>query len=341
MKVILHIGVEKTGTTSIQNFLAINFAALRSHNIFFYGGRLLPNKRQSTELVLASVEKPGSNFAKLRNTGISDFRKRVRSEIKSVIDFAEKNGVTQLLFSSEHMSSRMRAIEEVEVLRSLFPKNLSFEIVVYCRRQDELYLGTLAEGIKAGTVIQEPLDKEIQLGDGFYSRNYYDYNKLLSMWSEIFGKQNIKVYTFEKSRLKSKDVVADFLSKALLIEDLSNWRIPENHYSNRRLSAEFLYFLSNFNRSCSVADRTILLQNVGILDTFTSNSFIPVSRLAEFLNSFNDSNNLAAQNFLDRRFMFNQSTISRKDYVVANDQSLSISMKSISDQLDRIQLWND
>ena len=338
MKVILHIGVEKTGTTSIQHFLAINFAALKRQNTFFYGGRLLENKSQSTELVLASVEQPGSNFARLPDPGISEFRNRVKAEIRSVINIAEKGGVTQLLFSSEHMSSRMRTVEEIEILKSLFPDGVNFEIVVYCRRQDELYLGTLAEGIKAGVVINVPLDGEIQLGDGFYSRSYYDYNKLLSMWTDIFGKKNISIYTFEHSQLKSGNVVADFLSKVLQTEDLSNWRIPENHHLNRRLSAEFLYFLSDFNKSCSNSDRVTLLKHADIIDTFTSNSFIPVSRLAEFLASFKDTNNLVAQNFLHRKSLFTQSTIAEEDYVVADDESLSNSMKSINNKLDGILL---
>jgi hypothetical protein len=340
MKVVLHIGMEKTGTTSIQRFLAANSDNLQSLCSTLYVDRILDIHNQRTELVLSCIQQPGKYLEKFRSLRMAEFRPKVRVKIQSIIESAEKSGFTQLLFSSEFMSSRMRKHDEVERLKNLFPPSVDFEIVIYCRRQDELYLGTLSEGIKAGAVHQGLLDRKIELSDGFYSRSYYDYHELLEMWSTIFGKENIKVNVFERSQLKSGDVVSDFVFNTLKIEGLSGWIFPENRRLNRRLSAEFLYYMSIFNQSHDYTDQVELIDNAEKFDSFKSNTFIPVPRLAEFLSSFDSSNNRVAQEYLNQETLFHQNSIASDEYIFADERALQTSKLIIERKVSK-ELFQD
>lgn len=335
MKIILHIGVEKTGTTSIQRFLSMNSKMLNLHQMLYYGGRLFQNLNQCSEVVAASVEEPGAHLVQLRTGGFSEFRRAVCSEINQVLELAEKQNCNQVIFSSEHMSSRMRIKREVELLRDLFPSNAEIEIVIYLRRQDRLYLGTLAEGIKAGATISQPIDKEIILSKGFYSRNYYDYELLLNLWASVFDENIIRVFCFEPVELKRNDIVHDFMTRVLAVQDLSRWNFSKNRRLNPGFSAEFLYFLSGGSKPRSVESRMNLVNNAQMLDDFHSNTFIPVHRLAEFLGTFAESNKRVAQKYLNKNSLFSAPAIAPNEYVFANANSLSLAAQKIQSRIEQ------
>ena len=73
---ILHIGCEKTGTTSIQRFLARERAALKSHGVLFpvvpAGGAIEPNHKLLTLCV--------------RNKNVDDLRATVPDVDKKIAD---------------------------------------------------------------------------------------------------------------------------------------------------------------------------------------------------------------------------------------------------------------
>lgn len=332
MKIVLHIGSEKTGTTSIQNFLSHSPKKLSEHKALYYAGHLL-GTTASTELVLASVEKPGL----LVNTPLPDFetfRSQVQQEIHALIQHAENNGMEYLLFSSEHMASRIRTCDGLKLLRQLFPKNCAFEIYFYCRRQDQLYLSTVAESIKAGASFTTVGAEKIKLGSGYYSTEYYDYNALLAPWAEVFGQQSIRLRIFESSQLVGGDVIADFLFNCLGIEDLSSWKTTDRKYRNRRFSAEILYFLSEYNHHCTPEQRKQFLQMARELDVYPSNSLVATKALRRFLHDFADSNQQVAKTYLNKNRLFEKQEIMPDEYRFQDRARQQLAQKEISAEIN-------
>ncbi len=110
------------------------------------------------------------------------------------------------------MSSRLLNESHIEALKLLFPSRCTIKIIVYLRRQDELYLGTQAEAIKSGQNNLKFVDPFLRADSKPYGRRYYDYNLMLSRWAKVFGKSNIIVRPNEHSQLLEGDILEDFHS---------------------------------------------------------------------------------------------------------------------------------
>jgi hypothetical protein len=148
MKVLLHIGSEKTGTTSIQHWAAANRAPLAARGILYpvapgerAGARPEPNH---VGLALAVSER-ARRSGLVGMLGLPDaaaaaaFGRRMERRLAEEIGAA---GCGTLLLSNEHLSSRLRDEAEVAALRALVEraagKAVEWHVVLYHRRQDEM-----------------------------------------------------------------------------------------------------------------------------------------------------------------------------------------------------------
>ena len=94
VKVILHIGAHRTGTTSFQAYLRRHADELRASGIGFWGPR-----RTRTGLFSGIQPKPGRSFAAA---------KRARGRIMLQMDRAARDGVKTLLISDENLMGSVR-----------------------------------------------------------------------------------------------------------------------------------------------------------------------------------------------------------------------------------------
>src|SRR5579871_1909016 len=114
----LHIGVEKTGTTSIQSFLAANRTALRAE------GRLYPFAPGAvSHLGLVAFALDNDRLDGTRKARgitsplqIADFREEfVRALMTEIAD----SSASEIILSSELLSSRIRSPSELARLKVL------------------------------------------------------------------------------------------------------------------------------------------------------------------------------------------------------------------------------
>ena len=136
----LHIGVEKTGTTSIQSFLAGNRSALRA------AGRLYPvtpgpvSHQGLVAFALDDDRVDGTRKSRGLVTAqeIADFRDEFVSGLLKEIP---ASGASEIILSSELLSSRVRSPAElarVQVLCAGIARNT--KVVVYLLVGVMLYL---------------------------------------------------------------------------------------------------------------------------------------------------------------------------------------------------------
>src|SRR5262249_25059988 len=136
MDLYLHIGTEKTGTTSIQAFLDRNRSRLRMQGVLYPS---LPGPANQIALSAAALEEPRGEVTRLFGLKSPEDIARFRARISGLLARAcEGSDCTNAVLSNEHCSSRLRYEGEVQtlhdVLRPLFARIF---IVVYLRRQDE------------------------------------------------------------------------------------------------------------------------------------------------------------------------------------------------------------
>jgi len=121
---VIHIGVEKTGTSSIQRFLEGNREALLNE------GKLYPsfprNERGSQWGLVARISDrvlgvDVSQYLGLRNRSeLDDYRRQVDVSLDRQIKQAQN--LRFLIVSSEHFHSRLKNRAEIELLREYMGK---------------------------------------------------------------------------------------------------------------------------------------------------------------------------------------------------------------------------
>lgn len=207
-RAILHIGTEKTGTTSIQKFLFENRIKLGANGMLFPASagyisnqNLVVYGKQAPESDLAPPSLDVSNAAEL-TAWKGQFAQEHCSE---VLAFQERHQDSTLIYSAEHLQSRLTTVSEIKrIARLLRPLFDQIDVLVYLRRQDLYALSAHSTSVRGGK--QQSFSFETINAQG----PYYDYRLLLENWSEVFGKEALQIRLFEKSRLIGNDVVSDF-----------------------------------------------------------------------------------------------------------------------------------
>ena len=139
-RAILHVGTEKTGSTSIQAFLAGNIPLLAKHGIAYLPCCGLPASQRLVAAALVAGEQDhlaaslGLPAAELSLERKSRFRARLATELAGL-----PARIHTVLFSSEHLHSRLIDQGSVQRLHDLVaPLVDEVAVLVYLRRQDRL-----------------------------------------------------------------------------------------------------------------------------------------------------------------------------------------------------------
>jgi hypothetical protein len=243
-RAILHIGTEKTGTTSIQKFLYENRIKLGANGMLFPASagfisnqNLVVYGKQSPEPDLAPPSLDVNDAEELA-AWKETFAQEHCSE---VLAFQARHQDSTLIYSAEHLQSRLTSVAEIKrVARLLRPLFDEVEVVVYLRRQDLYALSAHSTSVRGGK--REGFSFETINAQG----PYYNYRLLLENWSEVFGEEAIQVRLFEKSRLVGHDVVSDFQS-VTSINDLGLDLVSPDSV-NEALSFTALCVLREFNK---------------------------------------------------------------------------------------------
>ena len=241
-RAILHIGTEKTGSTSIQRFLHLNRRRLAR------GGWLYPEtagRPSNNALVVHAKDAPEpdllpSGLDATDPVALADWKVRfVVEHCEEVLPFL-RSGDATLVYSSEHMQSRLCDLEEIRrvarLLRALVDE---VRVVVWLRRQDRFALSAHGTAVKAGSAAEFDFAAINARGP------YYDYRLLLDNWAGVFGDASMTVRVFERERLIGGDVVNDFRASTGVGARLRGLREPEAE--NRALSVGALGVLRAYN----------------------------------------------------------------------------------------------
>lgn len=293
MKLILHIGTEKTGTTSIQSALAEDRALLAERGILFPDILGTPNH---SEIYVASANAADDDEIVLwekKRTGldIDAYRRACRDSIRSSLDSGSYHTI---LISNEHFHSRIQSPDEVERALDLLGVDPSaVKVIVYLRRQDQLATSVYSTRLRLGDHFDV-----FDHGEDLTEFNYFSYQKLLGFYESCFGKSGVIARLYEVPYLKDGDVVSDFYEVANL--GISPTLVPRK---NASLTESEAVFLKNFNRAFPLLrDGQINDDRGSIMDAIagaaTGRPFRPARKDAEtFLAQFSDSNAWVKQNY--------------------------------------------
>ena len=203
MKTIyIHTGQDKTGTSSLQQMLFDNRLKLsEENNVSFFTadmkGRLIKygntcgwikiDKRNiKNDASIVSPEILAQNLAKLPH---------------------------DVIMSAECFSwifDKKELIRFKEELSKFFEKII---IITYIRRQDKQIISLYQQRSKKRRPPSNFFDDNESTAIPTYNKNldyYFDYNKRISIWGDVFGDDNVIVRVFDKKTLYKGDIVSDF-----------------------------------------------------------------------------------------------------------------------------------
>jgi hypothetical protein len=205
-RIILHIGTEKTGSSSIQRMLSLNSDRLSTKHGLSYSRRLgntlwrLVTDPAKSQKYLASIDQT----------------------------LGELRSEDAVLCSAELLHSRLPDAELITELRTLL-KTLGFDefqVVVYLRRQAEIANSMASTAVQWDKEqLQEPLSP--------YLNVVCDHRATLTNWSAAFGPQSITPRLFEPSEFTHGSLEQDFLT-AIGIKRLRSFKVKKTR--NQQIS---------------------------------------------------------------------------------------------------------
>ncbi|WP_066966767.1 hypothetical protein [Microbulbifer sp. Q7] len=267
MKLYLHIGTEKTGTTSIQDFLVANESKLFDLG---YGISKVSGIGNNRKLAAFSMrDERSDDFFEASNLTTVDarvqFKKHFREEFESELQNLAEN-VHSVIISSEHFHSRCVNEDELQKLKALLVKYFDeINVICYFRPQVELATSLYSTALRVGfthTAV-EFISNELRL-DNYY----YNYLDIYQNWVGVFGKSNMNVRLYGKQNFRGGDLMEDFCYSIGL--DYSTCGFSSVPSSNKSINHIGQLMLRRLNDSLSrneSADNEIRRQFVSWLES--------------------------------------------------------------------------
>jgi hypothetical protein len=227
---ILHLGAEKTGTSSIQKYFGVHREALLREGTWYPESFTNPPGHVHLKLSTAAVE------------GSLDPSSPQGAAFRAELDGARGRGAKTVVFSSEFFHSELRdkgAVERLKTFLSAFFDR--FKLVYYARRQDEMLASMHSTAIRGGwTTDRQALS--VYESKGHY---YFDHTAVCDLWAGAFGRENLVCRVFERGKLMNGDIVDDFLSAIGVEPDPQRAKVS----ANESLSFETMNVLLLLNAS--------------------------------------------------------------------------------------------
>ncbi|HUB49103.1 MAG TPA: hypothetical protein VMB73_29355 [Acetobacteraceae bacterium] len=244
---ILHIGTEKTGTTTLQHMLAARRTELMEFGFCFAAAPGCAN-HVALALFAAPENMPGDYDIPSKQEGGFDeamFARHFSAELAALPDHAHT-----VIYSSEFCHSRLIEDSQVAKLAVLLRRHFaSVRVLVYLRRQDELACSMYSTLLRIGDTGLELLPNVPNAGDALNNlrdltwAHYFDYEGLLDRYARAFGKHCIEPRIFAPDRFVGGNLVSDFLAAC----GLPDWLGEGMPSRNRAIPAAGQHFLVRLN----------------------------------------------------------------------------------------------
>jgi len=212
MKLILHIGTVKTGTTTAQAWFAQNRVALKEHGIWYPSSFPSIDKRPvgTSHPFIVDVVLAPEHF---RRNALGAFRREFES--------MKAAGCKVCVMSFEDLEFRLSSSEMVAglagFLRDYFD---AVEIVLYLRPQ----IDTVVSFASTASLLGVRIDRKWFFGQ---SRNHsiFNYNAAVDRWESVFSSENVRCFSYKRDLPFADYVVKQFAVDGALFKPVENRNI--------------------------------------------------------------------------------------------------------------------
>lgn len=208
MDLILHIGTEKTGTSSLQKWLHHNQKNLSIQGVFLSDVIGEINNRALPYCFLNDSDNLNGKYRvrinNYKKKYYPDFLERFQDEV----NLARKSHHTMII-TSEHFHREFRETKDIENLRFVLSKLFNTILVVgYFREQSALRESRYSTALAQSEINSiDEYQRHVTQEDP-----YYNCFKSASNWSNAFGRNNVDFRIYDRNRFVDGDIRLDFLT---------------------------------------------------------------------------------------------------------------------------------
>ena len=225
-KALIHIGMHKCGTTSIQNSLkgfddgVTKYAQLKNN----------PNHSIPFQLIFTEKNDDLMSF-KRRGFGQKEIAQEKADSKKYLLREIKNTDRERIIFCGEAISSFSKEIYSKKMIDFFDKRNIETEIYVYVRSPAEWRRSLFQQQIKVGNT---NINQYLKMKSGF--------RKKFHRYKELFREGRFSIKKFDRDNFKNRCVVADFCS-------LISIQKPKIINSNESLSFSAIKLLFLFNKA--------------------------------------------------------------------------------------------
>lgn len=218
MKIVLHVGLHKTGTSALQQFLHQNSASLDRHGVSYYVPQPLENNHHQFALLFQNATKDPT---------------QALSTSSQILDRASNEGCHTAIISSEIFCEYGT---DVDLVKTAFAGN-DLNIIAYIRRPDETFFSAYSQ------LITEFRTRRTSRIDEMPEPYELCYSKLLKPWLDSFPPGNLILCPYDFDQMLNGSLFDDFLRQiGIEVDKTFDKSIPETR-ANLSLPFSLLEFL--------------------------------------------------------------------------------------------------
>jgi hypothetical protein len=237
--ITIHIGLHKTGTTSIQATLFRNRDRLKGRGVNYFG----LNENHSETLYPLFLTEPHL-YRQNRLAGIDTPQKAARKNAATEKALRRELGNAsgqRFIISGEDLSLLSR--EGVARLRALFSPYGDLRIVVYVRDPYDVITSAFQARLRLGETYDQIIAAPPNPGYGF-----------IRPFIEEFGRDQVDIRIFDPARFAGGNLISDFLAAAGAPAELP--REIEIVRANEAVSNEAAFLIHEINKQHRQRDRS-------------------------------------------------------------------------------------
>lgn len=293
MKCYLHIGTEKTATTTIQDFFNLNRMKLLENGYIYTqsAGRANNRKLSAAAYNLDRRDDFTMNHGLNSNDKLNVFQVNQIAGLKDEVESIQRDypQAKSIIFSSEHIQSRLTDVREIERLKDILIHLgvVEIKIIIYLRRPADIANSLYSTSIKSGSTAINPPKPSSP-----YWNNLCNHKRTIEKFSLVFGESAIVPRIFDKREFFNGSVIDDILSVIGIRND--GYDLPKN--ANESLSLIGINLLRRINKEIPmfIDDKPNKIREnvVTYLEKYFSESkyIMPNSLYEEYDSEFLDSN---------------------------------------------------
>lgn len=292
--VVVHVGMGKTGTSTIQATFHRSRKLLRRQGILYPRS---PGKRRHTRLGLAmqpDPERPRTSAGWRRQEASTPAELRPAFEEALFAELGQ--GEQHVVFSDEALLAATP--EGIDNMRELFDRMASrVRVVAYLRRQDDHLCSRYQQVVKREGEVRTLAERAT-----LDMSRVYDYRAQLEAWRDRMRPDELVVRTFEPAHFEGGSLVSDFVAATGL--DVDAGSLADLTTKNESLDAESVEFLRLLNLVHRQRDEVPAIPVVGRMvrrlqrSSEGSTLTLPDAALDDFMEQWRESNETVAREFV-------------------------------------------